>query len=182
MERVRILAIDPGPDVSSLVTLYDNDDIDVERDMPNHSVVIRIGYEAAMIESIPELKGSFIAIEDMTPYGSPLSYGTISTLKWIGKFEMAAGPKCRVELITRIAVKQNLLGVARGDDAMVRDALIHRFGGQVAAIGKKRTPGPLYPVKSHAWAALAVAVVARTWRSQNVAAATVSSDAQRIGA
>ena len=29
-----------------------------------------------------------------------------------------------------------------------------------AAIGKKATPGPLYGVKSHAWAALAVAITA----------------------
>ena len=40
----------------------------------------------------------------------------------------------------------------------IRQALIDRFGGKEKAIGLKKTPGPLYGISSHAWAALALAI------------------------
>ena len=45
-------------------------------------------------------------------------------------------------------------------DGNIRQALIDRFGGKEGAIGKKKTPGPLYGVHAHEWPALAVAVMA----------------------
>jgi hypothetical protein len=39
-------------------------------------------------------------------------------------------------------------------------ALIDRFGGSERAKGTKKAPGPLLAIKSHEWAALALAV---TW-------------------
>ena len=46
-------------------------------------------------------------------------------------------------------------------DSLVRQRLIEMFGGdRASAVGTKAKPGPLYGVASHAWAALAVAVVA----------------------
>ena len=46
-------------------------------------------------------------------------------------------------------------------DSLVRQRLIEMFGGdRKTAQGTKKEPGPLYGVASHAWQALAVAVVA----------------------
>jgi hypothetical protein len=64
------------------------------------------------------------------------------------------------------AVRRHLLHAATGNDALIRAALIARWGGEAVAIGgkgrgKAKTPrGPLHGVASHAWSALAVAV---TW-------------------
>jgi hypothetical protein len=79
----------------------------------------------------------------------------MATIKLIGVVEYVAGAVA----ISRKDVKQHLCGTVRATDADVRDALIHRFGpGKEKAVGKKKTPGPLYGVKGHGWAALAVAV------------------------
>lgn len=37
-------------------------------------------------------------------------------------------------------------------------ALIDRFGGKDAAIGRKATPGPLYGITKDLWSALAIAI------------------------
>jgi len=44
----------------------------------------------------------------------------------------------------------------RAKDANIRQALLDLIGPQ----GTKKTPGPTYGIKSHTWAALAVAVYA----------------------
>jgi hypothetical protein len=44
----------------------------------------------------------------------------------------------------------------RAKDANIRQALIDKIGPQ----GTKAQPGPTYGIKSHSWAALAVAVYA----------------------
>ena len=56
-------------------------------------------------------------------------------------------------------VKMNLCHSAKANDADIRQALIDRFGpGKQKAIGLKGSPGPLYGVSKHCWAALALAV------------------------
>ena len=42
--------------------------------------------------------------------------------------------------------------------ARTRHALIDRFGGKDAAIGRKAAPGPLYGISRDMWSALAIAV------------------------
>jgi hypothetical protein len=61
-----------------------------------------------------------------------------------------------VELIFRKDIKLFLCGTMRAKDANIRQALIDKIGPQ----GTKKTPGPTYGIKSHTWAALAVAVFA----------------------
>lgn len=70
-----------------------------------------------------------------------------------------------VQQLPRRPVKLHLCGSMRAKDANIRQALIDRFGGsKEAAIGSKAKPGPLYGVKAHEFAALAVAV---TWWDQH---------------
>lgn len=60
--------------------------------------------------------------------------------------------------IFRRDIKLHLCNSVRAKDANIRQALIDRYGGKEKAIGKKKSPGPLYGIKSHMWAALALAV------------------------
>lgn len=100
-----------------------------------------------------------VAIEQIAVRpGQPMYRELVPTLLWTGRFvEAWAARGGRLELVTREAVKRAVLGSPRGDDAQVRAALLDLHGGAGAA-GTKKAPGPLYGVKSHAWAALAVAV------------------------
>ena len=92
------------------------------------------------------------------------------TCVWTGRFiqcwtdspfSYRIGAERPVRRVFRRDVKMHLCGSARAKDANVRQALIDRYGpGKEAAIGRKATPGPLYGVTTHVWAALAVAVTA----------------------
>jgi len=95
-------------------------------------------------------------IEMVASYGMPVGREVFETCVWIGRFQQAWRDPNTVELIYRRDVKLHLCGSSRAKDANIRQALIDRLG----PIGTKKDPGPLYGVKSHAWAALAVAVTA----------------------
>lgn len=100
-----------------------------------------------------------VAIEMIASYGMAVGREVFETCLWIGRFMQAAGPD-RVRLVYRKDVKLHLCGSPRAKDPNVRQALIDRWGGKAEAIGNVKNPGPLYAVKSHAWAALGVAVTA----------------------
>lgn len=158
----KVIGIDPGPTHSALVILYEDGSVEAENDMLNEHVESRMAYEAAVMAYInSKIATSFFAIEDMTPYGSALMHPIIETLKWCGRFYAAANSLAPVYYVSRVSVKTHLLGMARGTDSMVSDALLHMWGGKDAAKGTKMAPGPLRCVKGHGWAALAVAVTAR---------------------
>jgi len=53
-------------------------------------------------------------------------------------------------------IKLHLCGTNKAKDANVRQALIDCLGPP----GTKKSPGPTYGIKSHLWAALALAVYA----------------------
>jgi hypothetical protein len=65
-------------------------------------------------------------------------------------------PTTRIVLLPRKDVKMHLCGTPRAKDGNIRQRLLDLLGPQ----GTKKQPGPTYGVKSHAWAALAVAVTA----------------------
>ncbi|WP_411887376.1 hypothetical protein [Hydrocarboniphaga effusa] len=96
-----------------------------------------------------------LAIEKIASYGMPVGAEVFDTCIWIGRFVQAASD-VRHRLIARQAVKVHLCNSVKAKDSNIRQALIDRFG----PVGTKARPGALYGVKSHAWAALAVAVTA----------------------
>lgn len=55
-------------------------------------------------------------------------------------------------------MKLHLCSDMRAKDSNIWQALLDRFGGKSAAVGLKKTPGPLYGITSHARAALALAI------------------------
>lgn len=97
-----------------------------------------------------------VAIEMVACYGMPVGKEVFDTCVWIGRFyETALRYRLNgATLIYRRDVKMHLCGSARAKDGNIRQALIDKIGPQ----GIKKAPGPTYGVKSHAWAALAVAV------------------------
>ncbi len=144
--RKLVLAIDPGPAKSAIV-VYDGTRPTDGRILHNDDV-----------REIVEGGGDYhdLAIEGIACYGMAVGKETFDTCIWIGRFIEAFGGG-NYTLIYRPDIKLHLCKSARAKDANVRQALIDKFGGS-DAIGLKKTPGPLYNIKSHCWAALAVAV------------------------
>jgi hypothetical protein len=100
-----------------------------------------------------------IAVERVQSYGIS-GASLLRTAEVGGAIMFSAGPRGR--WIDRASVKRGLsvTGAKGSADAAVRQRLIELHGGsKEVAVGTKKAPGPLYGVKSHAWAALAVAVV-----------------------
>lgn len=143
---MRILAIDPGPERSGVV-LFDTDIGSVEyayKDMGNEEVLFRCGIEGNI---------GIVLIEQIAGMGQVVGKDVFETVFWSGRFAQAAGMPIVVR-IPRSEVKLRLCGTSRAKDPNVRMAICDRFGGEKAALGKKKNPGPLYGVSSHAWAAM----------------------------
>lgn len=141
-DRRTILAIDPGPTRSAWV-VWDG-----------RRVVDSAWCENALVRDVihDNLRYCQVAIEMIASYGMAVGAEVFQTCVEIGRFlEVSRGS---ASLVFRRDVKMHLCGSARAKDANIRQALIDRLG----PVGTKKTPGPLYGVKSHIWAALAVAV------------------------
>jgi len=144
-----ILAIDPGTHVSGWC-LYDgsvrdcgvtgNDDL------------------LAYAQMYGRHQADRLALEYIESYGMAVGKEVFATCVWVGRFMQAWSHPDEVLLIPRRAVKLHLCNSPRAKDANIRQAILDKFGGKDKAIGRKAAPGPLYAVKSHAWAALGVAL------------------------
>ena len=98
-----------------------------------------------------------VVIEKIESYGMAVGAEVFDTVWWAGRFAEAAH-RVPVVMLPRRAVKIALCGDSRAKDANIRQALIDRFGGKDAAIGRKAAPGPLYGISRDVWSALAIAV------------------------
>lgn len=146
-----LVAIDPGSEQSAILWLDDGRPAGF-RIEDNNSALSRIRNEHGWGRS-------HLAIEMIASYGMPVGKEVFDTCVWIGRFiEAWGGP---YTLVYRREVKMYLCGNNTAKDGNIRQALIDKYGGQEAAIGKKKTPGPLYGISKDVWSALAVAV---TWQ------------------
>jgi hypothetical protein len=138
-----IFAIDSGPEHSAFV-IYKGGEILDSGYVPNDEMrQILIGREYDVC-----------ALEMIASYGMAVGKSVFETCVWIGRFAEVA--RVDVELIFRKDIKLFLCGTMRAKDANIRQALLDLIGPQ----GTKAQPGPTYGIKSHSWAALAVAVYA----------------------
>ncbi len=145
-----VLGLDPGTEQSAVVA-YDGTRV------VSHAIMSNAGMLAALIAWDDGVR-TVLATEYMeSSLGMAVGKETCRTIFWNGRFVQAWQPRRYAE-VTRSKVKNHICGQTRVTDANIRAALLDRFGGALAAIGKKKTPGPLYGVKSHEWAALACAV------------------------
>lgn len=139
-----VIAIDPGTTQSAYVAWDGNFITDVAT-VPNASV-------ARYLRSID--RPSCVVFESVENYGMTIGRSVFQTVFWTGRlFQIArdrVGPS-QVSRLPRRAVKKHLqLGKGAGDRD-VRRALIRRL---------ERHPEQWHNLKSHQWAALAIAV---TW-------------------
>lgn len=143
-----ILAIDPGTDESGWVIL-DGVKVLASGIYPNETMLNRV-----KAENYGEI--DTLAIEMIASYGMAVGREVFETCVWVGRFQQAWYSPDDVKLIYRRDVKLHLCGTTKAKDANVRQALIDLLGPQ----GTKKSPGPTFGVKSHAWAALGVGVTA----------------------
>jgi len=151
----RILAIDPGPELSAYV-LYDSD------------IKKPVSWQKAENDSIsrvivtPSLADEFVC-EMIASYGMSVGASVFTTCVWIGRFVQrweGKYPTTPHRLVYRKDVKMHLCGDPRAKDANIRQAIIDLYGGKEKAIGKKASPGPLFGISGDVWSALAVAITA----------------------
>jgi hypothetical protein len=150
-----ILAIDPGTENSGWVKLRRDGEVVDFGITDNVALVAMLDREMHPFACEVEL----LAIEMIASYGMPVGSETFETCVWIGRFiEKNHGKYSRAYAkVYRKDVKLHLCQSPRAKDAMIRQALIDRYGpGKEKAIGQKKCPGPLYGVTKHVWAALAV--------------------------
>lgn len=168
---ISVLAIDPGSEKSGVVLIEG-------RTVREHSVVDNESLLEQILAYAVDEVAEYCAIEYTPPYTMTTRDGRayvpeqlLTTTAWIGRFEQC-WHLMRAEWPARIKRRDALKYVtgkgSRVGDTQVRQCLIERFGGtKEKAIGLKTSPGPLYGITSHEWAALAVAV---TFQSQRQAA------------
>lgn len=144
---MRVLAIDPGTHSTAYVG-WDNGKLIVTGFVSNKLFLSWLRWRERE-------KFDCIAIEMVACYGMAVGKEVFETCTLIGRVEeiLRDHPPVRV---FRKDVKMHLCQSMRAKDANIRQALIDRLGPQ----GTKKAPGPTYGIKSHLWAALAVAVYA----------------------
>jgi hypothetical protein len=146
---MKICAIDPGPEQSGWCMLDDE------------AIAAGVSDNAGLLAWVPHIVCDRFAIENVASYGMPVGEEVFATVRWTGRFQQASRDPESVLLIPRKRVLLHLCNTPRANDAAVRQRLIDLYGGKERAIGSKKAPGPLYSVKSHMWAALAVAITAK---------------------
>lgn len=148
-----LLAIDPGTTESGWCVLQDGLVRDSGVDSNERILALLI---ARMPSEPNRYSYDQIAIEMIASYGMAVGREVFETCVWIGRFQQAWHDPHAVRLVYRRDVKLHLCGSPRAKDPNIRQALLDKLGPQ----GTKKEPGPTYGVKSHAWAALGVAVTA----------------------
>lgn len=155
------MGIDPGTRVSSYV-VYD----------PVAGTITKFGCDVPnpeVLEAIDDMGQTVVVVVEMFNHmgdNFPVGKDVFTTVMWIGRFiqlhvatlELPHDADHEQFLVYRLALKMNICGKSTVRDSNVRQAIIDRFGGDEIAIGKKKTPGPLYGLKSHGWQAMAVAL------------------------
>ena len=163
-----ILAVDPGTTESGWALLRGTKVLD-SGVVPNEEMLAAIGENLHAADHL--------AIEMIASYGMAVGREVFETCVWIGRFKQAWRSPDSVRLVYRKDVKLHLCGSPRAKDPNIRQALLDLLGPQ----GTKKAPGPTYGVKSHAWAALGVAVTAQ-WKLQGALTVVVPPRGDLLGA
>lgn len=162
-DYISVLAIDPGTTQSGYVFLTEGGIIEAHGIVDNEALLEKLERKKVTIPTI-------VVIEMIAYQGMKVGQEVFETCVWIGRFmeawktrpggERRLSSRCLPAVrILRRDIKLALCESARAKDDNIRQALIDRYGpGKEKAIGKKATPGPLYGIRSHEWAALALGV------------------------
>jgi hypothetical protein len=150
---LNVIGVDPGPEKTAYVC-YNGESISDHEIIDNAVFLTRLEcWKDNGVDSV-------LVVERISMGGMIAGPEVFETCFWSGRFVEMWSPR-RWDRVKRIDVKHHICHTHRANDSVIRQMLIERFGpGTERAIGKKKTPGPLYGIASHEWAALAVAV---TW-------------------
>lgn len=154
-----VLGVDPGWQKSAIV-VFNGESVLAHDIMENQALLDKIqdAHHGTTKFGLNVL--DVLVCEQISMGGMVAGVEIFETCYWTGRFIQAWSP-FRSDRIKRTSVKKHICGQMRANDSNIRQALIDRFGPSIEqAIGKKAKPGPLFGIKSHEWAALAVAV---TW-------------------
>ena len=145
MGGMRLLAIDPGPEKSGYVVWH------------CHRVTAFGHLPNDILRGYMDDDWDAVAIEMIASYGMAVGAAVFNTCVEVGRFlERAKANKIDCKLVYRKDVKMFVCRSMKAKDGNIRQSLIDHIG----PVGTKGNQGPLYGVKSHAWAALAIAVTA----------------------
>jgi hypothetical protein len=151
-----VLGIDPGPTHCGVV-VYDTS----PRSACFAWKALTVAEAIHVIEAYAGRAG-LVAIERVQSYG--IAGASLLRTAEVGGMlhQCASNLGLDVVWLYRREVLRGLDVTGKGNrDSLVRQRLIEIHGGdRASAVGTKAKPGPLYGVASHAWQALAVAVVA----------------------
>jgi hypothetical protein len=142
---VKVLGIDPGPEQTAFVWF--------DGTRPGLNGIVENEEMLALLAQAQTNRAN-IFCEDIASYGMAVGASVFSTCIWIGRYWQRCVDHARFNRVYRRDVKLHLCHSPRAKDGNVRVALIDRIGPQ----GTKKQPGPTYGIRSHVWAALAVAV------------------------
>jgi hypothetical protein len=149
-----ILAIDPGCTESGYVV------VDTDYKVYEHGVVSN-GELLSIVSDLVNTRIDTVVIEMMTSYGMPIGKTSMDTLVWVGRYFQAV-PFNNVFLMARSKIKRHLCNNMHAKDKNITVAVKNRYqptgGGADPFKGTKKQQGPLYGLKSHTFAALAVAI------------------------
>lgn len=142
-----VFAIDPGTNESAFVR-WDGERIVAAEIQANHSLLDGL-------KSVGHVSADIYVIEMVACYGMAVGKEVFETCVWIGRFHEAIERSYgrRPKLVYRQQIKLYHCQSPRAKDANIRQALIDKYG----APGTKKNPGTTYGLKSHLWAAFALA-------------------------
>jgi hypothetical protein len=148
---VTLYAIDPGTEESALLMIVNGRLYGAIKRNDDVIATLRPDEDLDPFEDGP----CHLVVEQIESYGMAVGREVFQTVFWSGRFvESWTGRHGATwSMLPRRDVKITLCGSARAKDANIRQALIDRYGGKAAT----KKGGPLYGIKSHLWAALAVA-------------------------
>lgn len=156
-----VLAIDPGDEQSAWVMYSQESELPLEWGLEvNEEVRDRLRLNV-WDTACPQL----LLMEYTPPYTLQMQNGRSYVPNQVAMTAFEAGRMVQCAdhlphvLFSRTDVKKWLLGRATGNDAAIRDAIYHKYGGsRKQAMGLKDSPGPLYGLVKDCMAAFAVAV------------------------
>lgn len=143
-----IIGIDPGATQSGFV-VYDP----IFETVIDKEICLNISVQVLMERYKGQAKD--VVIEQLRGYGLRVGNDTFDSIYWSGRFAQAAlSLGMEVYMTPRKDIVKALCDNGNAGDKGVRDALIDMFGPP----GTKKSPGKLYGISSHMWAALAACV------------------------
>lgn len=139
---MKILAVDPGNEMSAYVIL---DDLFIIHDkgLVDNEELLKIAEEKEYDK---------LVIEMIASYGMPVGREIFETCVFIGRLrEKSAKP---YKYIYRKDEKMNICHTMKAKDSNIRQSLIDRFG----EVGTKNNKGYFYGFKKDMWSAFAVGI------------------------